>query len=141
MKKSIKYLLIGIIGISSFATLLLFNFVILPHLISNQSINNNREKLYTVTNISVYIDYSGVRENELFQNTTLNNYETTAYHSLLNCCEIKIRYYGSLIYVEEINGVGIGWIYWINNDPLPGIASNHFYLIDNETVNWKYIGS
>lgn len=138
MKKSIKYLFIGIIGISSFTILLLFNFVFLPNL--NQSIYNYRENQYSVTNISVYIDYSGIKENELFKNMTLSNYETTAFHALSNCCEIKIKYSGSDVYVQEINEVGIGWIYWINNDPLPGIASNHLYLIDNETVNWKYVG-
>jgi hypothetical protein len=143
MKKKIKYLFIGVIGISSFTILIIFNFVILPNLQSNsnQPINNNREKKFEVRNISVYIDYSGVKENDLFQNLNLTNYETTAYHALLNCCVIKIKDFGWGVYVEEINGVGIGWIYWINNDAPPSMPSNYFYLMDNETVNWKYVGS
>lgn len=143
MKKNVKYLLIGIIAISSFTILIVFNFVILPNLQSNlnQTINNNREKKFEVRNISISIDYSGNKENEFFQNLNLTNYETTAYHALLNCCEIKIKDHGWGIYVEEINGVGIGWIYWTNNDPPPMIPSNYFFLVDNDTVNWIYVGS
>lgn len=140
MKKNIKYIIIGIIAILSFSILLLFNFVILPKLPSNINQNNNeREKKFEVKNISVFIDYSGVKENEFFQNLNLTNYETTAYHALLNCCDIKIKDYGWGIFVEEINGVGVGWIYWINNDVPPSMPSNYFYLMDNDTVNWKYV--
>ncbi len=143
MKKNIKYIIISIIAFSSFTILLLFNFFILPNLQSNsnQIINENKEKKFEVENISVYIDYSGIKENEFFQNLNLTNYETTAYHALLNCCDIKIKDYGWGIFVEEINGVGIGWIYWINNDAPPSMPSNYFYLMDNDTVNWKYVYS
>ena len=69
----------------------------------------------------------------------LTNYETTVYHALLNCCDIKIKDYSWGIFVEEINGIGVGWIYWINNDAPPTMPSNYFYLMDNDTVNWKYV--
>jgi len=142
MKKNIKYIIIGLIAISSFSILLIFNFVILPNLQSNinQNNNNNRVKQFEVKNISVFIDYSGVqdKDNEFFQNLNLTNYETTAFHALLNCCEVKTIDYGWGLYVEEINGIG-RWIYWINNDPSPSMASNYFYLLDNDTVNWKHV--
>lgn len=139
MKK--KYILIGILGISSFTGLLLFNFIILPNFVSNVTqINNNRELQFEVVNISVSIDYSGEMANDIFQNLNLTNYKTTAYHALLNCCDIQIKNYPSGIFVKKINGVGEGWIYWINDDPLPNIPSNFLYLLDNDTVYWKYVG-
>ncbi|MFX1375057.1 MAG: hypothetical protein ACFFA0_04535 [Promethearchaeota archaeon] len=141
MKKNIKYILISVIGISSFTMFFLFSFLIVPNLQSTIAQNStDREKQFQVENISVYIDYSGVKENEMFQNLNLTNYQTTAYHAVLNCCDIKIKDYGWGIFVEEINDVGIGWIYWINNDIPPSIPSNYFYLMDNDTVNWKYVG-
>lgn len=141
MKKTKKYILIGILGISSFTGLLLFNFIILPNLVSKgNQINYNRELQFEVVNISLSIDYSGEMTNDLFQNINLTNYKTTAYHVLLNCCDIQIRNDPMGIYVKKINGVGEGWIYWINDDPLPNIPSNFFYLLDNDTVYWKYVG-
>ena len=143
MKKKIKYVLIGIITISSFSVLLLFNFYISPDLQSkiNQRIieNNNREKKFEVTNISVFIDYSGVQENDFFQNINLTNYKTTAFDALANSSVIRFKDDGRGVYVEEINGVGVGWIYWINNDPPPPMPSNYFNLVDNDTLNWKYV--
>lgn len=141
MKKNIKYLIIGIVTISSFSVLILFNFYIFPNLQSNlnQTNDNNREKNFEVTNISVFVDYSGVQQNDFFQNINLTNYKTTAFDVLANCCVIRVRDYSWGIFVEEINGVGVGWIYWINNDPPPNLPSNYFNLLDNDTVNWKFV--
>ncbi|MBY8985838.1 MAG: hypothetical protein KGD65_12260, partial [Candidatus Lokiarchaeota archaeon] len=100
--------------------------------------NNDREKKFEVVNITISVDYSGIQENEVFQNINLTNFETTAFHALVNCC--VIRYVVSWgLKVEEINGVGGGWIYWINDDPLPNIPSNLFNLLDNDTVNWEFV--
>jgi len=143
MKKKIKYILIGIITISSFSVLLLFNFYVFPDLQSNinQGIidKNNREKKFEVTNISVFIDYSGVQENDFFQNLTLTDYGTTAFDALSNSCTIRTKNFNYGLLVEEINGVGVGWIYWVNNDPPPNVPSNYFNLLDNDTVNWKFV--
>jgi len=65
-------------------------------------------KQYCVENITLIIDYSGVKTNEKFENINLTNYETTAYHLLLNCCEIVIIDYDWGVYIKEINGVGVG---------------------------------
>jgi len=27
----------------------------------------------------------------------------------------------------------------LNDDPLPNIPSNYFYLMDNDTVKWKHV--
>ena len=141
MKKKIKYIIIALVGVSSFTSLLLFNFLILPNLNPNSNLinNNNREKQFNVQNITVYLDYSGVKDNEIFLNLNLSNYETTAYHALLNCCNITIKEYGWGRFVQYINGVGVGWIYWINNDPPPTMPADYSYLMDNDTVSWKYV--
>ncbi|MFX1364413.1 MAG: hypothetical protein ACFFCE_01025 [Promethearchaeota archaeon] len=141
MKKNIRYLIISIVAVSSFTILLVFNFLILPNIQSNnnQINDDNSEKQYEVRNISVYIDYSGVKENEIFQNINLTNYKTTAYHAILNCCDIKFKDFGWGIFVEKINGVGVGWIYWINDDAPPSMPCNYYYLVDNDIVNWKYV--
>lgn len=141
MNKKIKFGIIGIIAVLSFSTLILFNFLILPNFQStlSQNLNKDRVNKFEVKNISVFIDYAGPQENQFFQNLNLTNYETSAYHALLNCCNVKVKTYSSGYFVEEINGVGAGWIYWINDNPPPNIPSNYFYLMDNDTVNWKHV--
>jgi hypothetical protein len=141
MRKKNKPIIISITAISSFVVLLLFSFIIFPKLQTDiiQDINNEREKQFVVNNITVIIDYSGIKENEIFENISLTNYKTTAYHALVNCCDVVEIDYGWGIYIKEINGVGVGWIYSINEDPPPNIPSNYFYLMDNDTVNWKHV--
>jgi len=95
-------------------------------------------KQYSVDNITLFIDYSGVKTNEKFENISLTNYQTTVYHLLLNCCEIIIQNFGSDIYIKEINSVA-SWIYTVNNSIPPRMASNHFNLLDNDTVKWKHV--
>ncbi|MHA2128488.1 MAG: hypothetical protein ACXABO_20135 [Promethearchaeota archaeon] len=140
MIKKIKFILIGTIAVLSFTMLILFNFIILPNFQSNlsQNLDNEREKRFAVKNITIFIDYSGAQENQSFHDLNLTNYETSAYHALLNCCDIKVRSFSWGLFVDEINGVS-GWIYWINDDPPPNIPANYFYLIDNDTVNWKNV--
>lgn len=141
MKKKSRLILISSIAIFSFSFLLIFSFVIGPQMQSsiNQVIGNENEKQFEVTNVTVVIDYSGVKDNELFENINLTNYKTTAYHALINCCSVVVKDYGSGIYVEKINGVGVGWMYTVN-DEYPKIPSDAFYLIGNDTVKWIYVG-
>jgi len=141
MKKKNRFILITFIAIFSFSFLLIYSFIIVPQLQSsiNQIIGNEREKQFEVTNVTVIIDYSGVKDNELFENVNLINYKTTAYYALANCCAVSVQDFGWGLYVNEINGVGPGWIYSINDDPLPNIPSNYFYLMDNDTVKWKHV--
>ncbi|MFX1455820.1 MAG: hypothetical protein ACFFDB_10650 [Promethearchaeota archaeon] len=141
MRKNLKYLTIGIITISCFTGLILLNIFLFPSLQSNlnQITNDNREKQFEVTNISIFIDYSGAQENDFYQYINLTNYQTTAFDAIVNCCVIKVRDFSWGLYVEEINGVGNGWIYWINDDPPPNIPSNYFYLYSNDTLNWKAV--
>ncbi|MFW9936910.1 MAG: hypothetical protein ACFFD5_04635 [Candidatus Thorarchaeota archaeon] len=141
MENKKKFIIIGFIGFSAFFLLILFNFIVLqnyqPNL--NQTNENRNEKLYMVENITVLIDYSGIKDNERYENINLINYETTAYHALLNCCDVKIQDYGWGLFVIEINNVGPGWVYNVNNDPPPSIPVNFFYLLNNDTIKWKHV--
>ncbi len=141
MKKKAKFLLIGVIGVSSFCILILFGFFIIPMMQSsrNNKIDKRSELLFEVTNITVIIDYSDVKDSEIFKNINLTNFKTTAFHALLNCCEVVTQDYGWGIYIKQINGVGEGWIYTVNNESLPNIPSNLFNLIDNDIVKWTHI--
>ena len=141
MEKRIKYILLVLIGISCFSLLFLFNTILLqnPESPINQKNGERDVKQYSVENITLIIDYSGIKTNEKFENINLTNYETTAYHLLLNCCEIVIIDYDWGVYINEINGVGVGWIYTINNDVPPSMPSNYFNLLDNDTVKWTHV--
>ena len=141
MNRKTKYIVIGIIGISCIGFLFYFSYFIVPLMQSSisQNYGDNRENQFEVTNITVIVDYSGVKANETFVNINLTNFETTAYHAVSNCCSVVIQQYSWGLYVKEINGVGTGWIYWVNNDPPPNIPANQFNLMDNDTVNWKHV--
>jgi len=141
MEKRIKYILLVLIGISCFSLLFFFNTILLqnPESPINQDNGERDVKQYRVENITLIIDYSGIKPNEKFENINLTNYETTAYHILLNCCEIVILDYDWGVYIKEINGVGVGWIYTINNGVPPSMPSNYFNLLDNDTVKWTHV--
>ena len=141
MEKRIKYILLVLIGISCFSLLFFFNTILLqnPESPINQNNGERDVKQYCVENITLIIDYSGIKTNEKFENINLTNYETTAYHLLLNCCEIVTIDYDWGVYINEINGVGVGWIYTINNDVPPSMPSNYFNLLDNDTVKWTHV--
>ena len=135
MEKRNKYILLAFLGVSCFSLLFFYNSLLLQNP-QSPIIQNEEEravKQYSVDNITLIIDYSGVKTNEKFENISLTNYQTTAYHLLLNCCEISIENYGLQIYVKEINSV-TNWIYTVNNEPLSNIAANYYNLLDNDTV-------
>jgi len=140
MEKRNKYILLVFLGVSCFSLLFIFNSLLLNNP-QSPIIQNEEEravKQYSVDNITLIIDYSGVQTNEKFENVSLTNYQTTVYHLLLNCCEITIQNYGLLIYVTEINSV-TNWIYTVNNEPPSNIAANYYNLLDNDTVKWKHV--
>lgn len=140
MEKRTKYIFLVLLGISCFSLLFFFTTILLqnPRSPINQDNGERDVKLYRVENITLIIDYSGIKTNEKFENITLTNYETTAYHILLNCCEITIKNYGLQIYVKEINSV-TNWIYTINNGVPPSMPCNYFNLLDNDTVKWTHV--
>ena len=141
MEKRNKYILLAFLGISCFSLLFFFNSILL-HNPQSPIIQNEGEravKQHSVDNITLFIDYSGVKTNEKIENISLTNYKTTIYHLLLNCCEITIQDYGWGIYIQEINGVGPGWIYTVNNEAPPSMPSDYINLLDNDNVTWKHV--
>jgi len=141
MEKRKKYILLAFLGISCFSLLFFFNSILL-HNPQSPFVQNEGErevKQYSVDNITLIIDYSGVKTNEEFENISLTNYKTTVYHLLLNCCEITIQDFGWGIYIQEINGVGPGWIYTVNNGVPPTMPSDYFNLLNNDIVKWKHV--
>lgn len=141
MNVKIKFITIGIIALASFTSFLTLSFIFFPSLQTSINSNNNdgRTLQQDVSNITIIIDYSGVKNNEIYRNITLTNYNTTVYHAILKCSDITVQDYGWAIYVKEINGVGTGWTYAVNDEPLPNIPVDSFYLLDNDTVKWKHI--
>jgi len=140
MEKRNKYILLVFLGVSCFSLLFIFNSLLLNNP-QSPIIQNEEEravKQYSVDNITLIIDYSGVQTNEKFENVSLTNYQTTVYHLLLNCCEIIIKNYGLQIYIKEINSV-TSWIYTVNNEPPSNIAANYYNLLNNDTVKWKHV--
>ena len=141
MEKRNKYILLAFLGVSCFSLLFFYNSLLLQNP-QSPIIQNEEEravKQYSVDNITLIIDYSGVKTNEKFENVSLTNYQTTVYHLLLNCCEISSQNYGAYIYINGINGVGTGWIYTVNEGIPPMLAVNYYNLLDNDTVKWKYV--
>lgn len=141
MDKTKKYILLGIVGVSCFSLLIIVNSTLFLDQNSPFIPNEGQRavKQYSVENITLFIDFSGVQANELFENISLTNFQTTVYHILLNCCEVSVQNFGGYIYVNGINGVGTGWIYTINNGNPPSIPSDYYNLLDNDTVRWTHV--
>jgi hypothetical protein len=141
MEKRNKYILLALLGSSCFTLLFFFNSILL-HNPQSPFVQNEEERTvrqYSVDNITLIIDYSGVKTNEEFVNISLTNDKTTVYHLLLNCCVITIQDCGWGIYIQEINSVGPGWIYTVNNGAPPSMPSDYFNLLNNDTVKWKHV--
>lgn len=141
MRKSNKYILLFLIGLISLSLLFFFNSTLLnnPQTPFIQNEGERAVRQYDVDNITLFIDYSGVKTNEKFENISLTNSQTTVYRLLLNCCDVSIQIFGSYIYVSEINGVGTGWIYTVNNGTPPNIPADYYNLLDNDVVKWKHV--
>jgi hypothetical protein len=147
-KKHIKYLVIAIIGLVSFGSLIYFNYVILPNLEPPKTEESENSLLVyfngiprqEVSNITLFINYNGAKTNELHQNINLTNGQTTVYHALISRCIVDVRWYGTQIYINKINGIGEGWIYTVNGFS-PNTACNFYNLNNNDVITWKYVGS
>jgi len=141
MRKSNKYILLFVIGFISFSLFFFLNSTLLnnPQTPFIQNEGERAVRQYSVDNITLFIDYSGVKTNEKFENINLTNSQTTVYHLLLNCCDVSIQTFGGFIYVNGINGVGTGWIYTINNEAPPNIPADYYNLLDNDVVKWKHV--
>ena len=141
MEKRNKYILLAFLGVSCFSLLFFFNSLFLhnPPSPIGQNEGERAVRQQSVDNVTLFIDYSGVKTNEKFENISLINYKTTVYYLLLNCCEITIQNFGGYIYINGINGVGTGWIYTINDGVPPNLPADYYNLLDNDVVKWKHV--
>lgn len=130
MKKKIKLVLIALIGISAFATLIIFNF----------NMYKKPESLESVENISLTVNYNnGTIKTRT--NFTLDNGKTTAFDALEKWCIIRYDDYGIQgKFVREIDGISGSWIYTVNT-LRPPVGSSVYTLKNGDTVGWEYIGA
>lgn len=126
MDKKLKFLIIAVIGISSFLMLILINF----NLISTPTVSTKE----SVNNISLFVDYKNGNI-KVHENFTLDNGKTTAFDALDNWCDIKYIDYGWGVFVSEIDGIKGGWIYLVNNNA-PNIGAPDYSLNDGDEVKW-----
>ena len=89
------------------------------HVLQNPESESMKTVIY---NITVVIDYgNGTVEKHLIPKMVHPN--ITVFHALLAVANVSYRYYGDLVFVEEINGVynnennnGRYWQYWVNGE-------------------------
>jgi len=148
MQKKIKFIVVGIIGISCFMTLFMLNLYIFPNLdfTSSNNLNNeeNNESLDNVVNVTVKIYYGGVKSSKIIENITLTDGETTAFYATDKVCEIDGYGFPDNAYIQEIDGVrenvdksNYFWIYYINGEEAQ-IGCSAYNLEDGDEVMWIY---
>ncbi len=124
MEQKKKYLLIAIIGTTLFSLLILVNF----------SLYKTPDKLDTVENITLIVDYNNSTI-KTRANFTLTEGKTTAFDALNQWCEIQYDDFGWGIIVRVIDGLGGNWLYFINGIA-PGVGSDMYSLKDGDLVKW-----
>jgi hypothetical protein len=129
IRKFNKYLLIGIIAAASFASFFVFSTSI--------KIADINDPLKEAHEITLIVDYgNGTIKTQ--ENFVLTQYNTTAFHALIEWCEIQYKDYGEMgILVEEIDGIKGNWRYSINGE-FPGVSSDKYNLKDEDIVKWVF---
>ncbi len=151
MEKKVKYILISAIGATCFTALIIFNYAIVSELdISsdssfNDGISGNPDRLKSVHNITVRVDFAGVKSNGEVANFSLYNYKTSAFYATEKAFDIE--YNGgpeSEAFIYKIDGVENNinkanhyWIYYVNGK-YAGIGTSDFNLVDGDEIEWKY---
>jgi len=127
MRKKIKFVLITLIGVSAFASLIIFNF----------NLYKKPETLESVKDISLFVDYNnGTIKTRT--NFTLDNGKTTAFDALDKWCIIIYDDLGWGIIVRTIDGVSGSWIYMINSFS-PSVGASVYPLESGDLVTWQLV--
>ena len=127
MRKKVKFIIIALVGISTFASLIIFNFYFYK----------KPETLEGVEDISLFVDFNnGTIKTRT--NFTLDNGKTTALDALEKWCIIRYEVSVQGIFVTEIDGVSGDWIYIINSFR-PGVGASAYPLESGDLVTWKHI--
>ena len=146
MEKTHKYLILVIIGTTCFTGLILFNYYIVPEWQASLNQSNNDDDAYVgldnplqeVHNITLIVDYNGELETKKVKDFNLTSGKTTAFDAVDKWCDVE--YWEGKKYITYIDGVGIGWTYYVNEPPLPNKPAIEFYLNNGDKVYWTYVG-
>lgn len=129
IRKINKYFLIGIIAAASFASFFVYT--------TSVEIPDVNEPLKEVHDITLIVDY-GNGTIRTHANFTLNEYNTTAFHALVEWCEVQYKGFGEQgILVEEIDGLRGNWRYFINGD-YSRVSSDKYNLKNGDIVKWVF---
>jgi len=127
MRKKIKFIVITLVGVTAFASLIIFNF----------NLYKKPETLGRVEDISLFVDYNnGTIKTRT--NFTLDNGKTTALDALEKWCIIRYEDFGWGIIVREIDGVSGNWIYMINGFS-PSVGASVYTLKSADLVTWERV--
>ena len=118
MEKRTKFIIIAIIGTSSFS----FFFLFQAGYFSPTNIDSSycTDCSASVSNITLFIDY-GNGTTDSWIGFSLDNYNTSVIDAINKHCRINYRVYGiDHYYVDSINGraedASQGWKYWVNDE-------------------------
>lgn len=135
MKKRFKYIIIAIIGILSFSTLIGINYYF--------NIPKNRKK--SVNNITLIVNYAGIKPVDRWDNISLSDGKTTVIYALLEKCDVEMSGTPEKdAFVEAINGVkqyenlaGYFWLFFVNKTQSP-VGSSLYTLDNGDLIWWNY---
>lgn len=141
MKKSLKFLIIAVIGISSFTILILFSFGVFPFSNLNQEGPNTGRgtPLQEVFNVSLTVEYV-TQPTKTWDNISLFNYKTSVLDALQAKCNVGISSFSNGILVISIDGVYGDWIYFVNG-VFAGVGAADFYLNHGDSIYWKHVNA
>ena len=129
MRKKVKFIIIALVGISAFASLIIFTIL--------YEKPETLETLESVEDISLFVDYNnGTIKTRT--NFTLDNGKTTAFDALEKWCIIIYDDFGWGIIVRAIDGVSGSWIYMINSFS-PSVGASVYPLKSGDLVTWEHI--
>lgn len=137
-----KALFVIFIGSISFSLLFLVYFGVIP-LIPSSTYGNKSNN--GVENITLIIDYSGVRDLKIKENFSLPEGNTSVFHALDKWCDLKYKIYsGGAVFIEGIDGVinninlsNHNWLYYVNGE-FARVGASGYFLNHSDLINWNY---
>ncbi|MFX0032147.1 MAG: DUF4430 domain-containing protein [Promethearchaeota archaeon] len=141
MKKYLKYLIIAVIGISSFTVVILYSFGVFPFTNLNQvGPNTGRDTpLAEVFNISLTVEYV-TEPTQTWDNISLYNYQTSVLDALQEKCTVEVSLFSNGALVIGIDGVYGDWIYFVNG-MFAGVGAADYYLNHGDSILWKHVNT
>lgn len=132
MEKPGKAVMISVFAVASFTTLFIFYFVLIPGGSAETPQDTH------ITNLTLSIDYkNGTVDN--FTDFSLDEGLTSVFHAVYKNCDIIYKIYANGdYYISNINGIDIGWIYYVN-DEFHQIPVDKYHLSDGDTIKFVHV--